>query len=112
MKFIDVAIPKFGDDAPATTSVQPVLRRNTRPAAIEEYNLHDHDHDHDLKLEKAEHDHAMDHEDGKSVKSLRRTESRDSSVDGEVFHEAQDDTTEVSLAVRLMIAKADSIDST
>lgn len=91
MKFIDIAIPKFGDDAPASpTNVQPIARerRNTnfRSAHIEEYNLHDHDHDHD--------------DDAKSVRSQRTIDSRDdaSSIDekGEKFYEAQDDTTDVS----------------
>lgn len=83
MRFIDVAIPKFGDDTAPAPAVQPAAapRRKTtfRAAPIEEYNL----------------------DDNRSVHSLRTVDSRDdaSSIDekGEKFYEAQDDTTEVSL---------------
>ena len=83
MKFIDIAIPKFGDDAAAPA--EPVVRerRNTtfRPAPIEEYNL----------------------DDNRSIRSLRTVDSKDDegSMDGkgDRFYEAQDDTTEVSTAV-------------
>jgi vacuolar protein sorting-associated protein 13A/C len=84
MKFIDIAVPKLGDDTP-TAAVEPMKRDRKRTAVIEEYNLHDHDHDHD---------------DNQSVRSLRTVDSRDDGSDkGEKFYEAQDDTTEARQAL-------------
>lgn len=85
MKFIDVAIPKFGDDAPAEHAL-PVLpaatRRSFRPQPIEEYTL----------------------DDSRSIMSSKTVDrdaagrdDDDSSVDGkgtDQFYEATDDTTE------------------
>ena len=84
MRFIDVAIPKFGDDEPAQTSnarLPAATRPSFRQRQIEEYNLED---THSILSHRtAEPDHREDDE---------------SSVDGkgqDQFYEATDDTTEV-----------------
>ena len=85
MKFIDAAIPKFGDDeAPQEHVPKPPApdhrpRRSFRHPQIEEYTL----------------------EDNRSIMSSKTTDMKDedSSVDekgGDHFYEAADDTTEVS----------------
>jgi len=84
MKFIDVAIPKFGDDAPAEKQSRPaIIAQNLpsyRPHAIEEYVLDD-----TRSIRTAE-----DHEDSRDDGSSQG----DKGVDQ--FYEAQDEMGEVS----------------
>lgn len=88
MRFIDVAVPKFGDDAPAAGApkVLPASSRPSfRPAKIEEYTLDD-----TRSIVSGEEHHGVDKDDD------------DSSVDGkgtDQFYEARDDTTDVSRVV-------------
>lgn len=85
MRFIDVAIPKFGDDEPppdAHKAIQATTRPSFRQPKIEEYTL----------------------DDTRSVVSHRTAEhddrdDDDSSIDGkgtDQFYEARDDQTDVS----------------
>lgn len=85
MKFIDVAIPKFGDEA--LQQSQPAKRpplANTANAfrsrgKIEEYNLEDEDH--------------REHDQGHAGKADDSMEDP-----SELFYEAPDSTTDVSSA--------------
>ena len=88
MKFIDVAVPHFGDDETPQGSVPnpPVIdhshHRSFRHHTIEEYNL----------------------EDDRSIMSVRTSNVRneESSAEeegGETFYEPRDDTTEASVRV-------------
>lgn len=81
MKFIDVAIPKFGDDEPDNSPQRiapPTQSRSYRPKPVEEYVL----------------------DDNRSVVSTALDDREDAdSNDGkgtDQFYEARDDTTEVS----------------
>lgn len=87
MRFIDVAIPKFGDDTPAKDlpalpTVTAQALPSFRPRAIEEYNLDD------TRSIRTADDDAKD--DGSSV--------GDKGVDQ--FYEAQDDIADVSVECR------------
>ena len=84
MKFIDVAIPKFGDDEPVEhiAPIMPAPRRSFRPQPIEEYNLDD---TRSLLSTKT------------AEKDLGERDDDDNSVDGkgtDMFYEATDDTTD------------------
>ena len=84
MKFIDVAIPKFGDDAPSEKQSRPTIATQHLPSyhphAIEEYVLDDTRSIHT----------AEDHEDSRDDGSSQG----DKGVDQ--FYEAQDEMGEVS----------------
>ena len=86
MRFIDISIPKFGDDTPANTEAPVPRPRNKtfRPPPIEEYNL----------------------DDNRSIRSLRVSEDDASSVSdrGDKFYEAHDDTTDSQRAAMQQIS--------
>lgn len=99
MRFIDVAIPRFGDDesppADAQKHIQTPIRPSFRQPKIEEYNL----------------------DDTRSVVSHRTAEHDDhdnddeSSIDGkgtDQFYEARDDTSDVSLLVPARVCQLTS----
>lgn len=84
MKFIDVAIPKFGDDTLAEQQSRPALTAKNlpsyRPHAIEEYVLDD------TRSVRTFDEHDDGKDDGSSID--------DKGVDQ--FYEARDDMAEVS----------------
>jgi len=96
MKFIDVAIPKFGDDE-AQHEIEPVQRpaapdrhphRSFRQRPIEEYTL----------------------DDNRSITSAKTADEKDEEtlVDekgADHFYEAQDDSTEAGLCLSLALRK-------
>ena len=92
MRYIDVAVPKFGDDqAPNMPSVPVVANRalpSFRARAIEEYNL----------------------DDTRSIRTADDTEDQDESKDdgssiddkgGDQFYDTQDEIADVSIVPEL-----------
>jgi vacuolar protein sorting-associated protein 13A/C len=99
MRFIDVAIPKFGDDTPSEQKSRPAIIHQSlpsfRPHVIEEYVLDD-------------------------TRSIRTAEDPDESRDdassqgdkgGDQFYEARDDIAEVSLTAQTHSDRADVLQS-